>query len=136
MNQPRKPGTASELERRLALSVEEGSRAAATLSIAASASSVNRTHRLVRERARTLQQRRSMMRSLWLPLTVCSGLVLLLCAAVWTVLDQYDLEPTGMPDPSQQMIVLLMWCLPLSAILLAVVWFRHTGSRSENQTRP
>lgn len=125
-----------ELDRRLALSVEEGSRAASRMPVAASAQSVNRTHRLVRERARTLQARRSLMRSLWLPLTVCSGLVILLCAAVWTVLDQYDLEPNGMPDPSQQMIVLIMWCLPLSAIVLAVVWFRRTGSRSENQTHP
>ena len=126
----------TEMRRRLAMSVEEGTRAASHLSIAASAQSVNRTHRLVRERARTMQARRSMMRSLWLPLTVCSGLVVLLCAAVWTVLDQYELEPNGMPDPSQQMIVLLMWCLPLSAILLAVVWFRRAGNRSENQTRP
>lgn len=127
-----------ELERRLALSVEEGSRAAtaAQVNIVASSQRVNRTHRLVRERARSLQARRSLMRSLWLPLAVCSGLVLSLCAAVWTLLDQYDLEPTGMPDPSQQMIVLIMWCLPLSVGLLAVVWVRRAGSRSENQPRP
>lgn len=123
-----------ELLRRLKMSVEEGSDLASGIPIAASARTVNRTHRLIRERARNLQERRSMMRSLWLPMVVCSGLVVVLCAAVWSVLDQYDLEPTGMPDPSQQIIVLLMWCLPLSAILLAVVWFRRTGSRSENET--
>ena len=132
----RNTDNASELRRRLSLSVEEGLEAASNLPIAASAHRVNRTQRLVRERARTLQARRSMMRSLWLPMTICAGLVILLCAAVWSVLDQYELEPTGMPDPSQQIIVLLMWCLPLSAILLAVVWFRRTGNRSEHEPRP
>lgn len=130
------PPPSGKLEERLALTVQEGERASSTLPVSASASRVNRVHRLVRARARTMQARRSMMRSLWLPLTVCSGLVLMLCAAVWSVLDQYELEPNGMPDPSQQMIVLMMWCLPLSAILLAVVWFRRAGARSERGTRP
>lgn len=120
-----------ELKRRLGLSVEEGSHAASHLAVAASAHTVNRTHRIIRERARSLQARRSLLRSLWFPLAVYSGLVVVLCAAVWSVLDQYDLEPNGMPDPSQQMIVLIMWCLPLSAILLAVVGYRRKGNQAD-----
>lgn len=128
----------NEQQRRLSLPVQEGSRQAARLgesATAAPATMVNRTHRIVRERARRMQDRKTMQRSLWLPLIVCSGLLLLLCSAVWSVLDQYELEPTGVPDPSQQMIVLLMWCLPLSVILFAVVWFRRSGGRSEGETR-
>ena len=124
-----------ELERRLALPVEDALQASTHLATAASARRVNRTHRLVRERAQKLQARQSFLRSLWVPLGVCSGLVLLLCGAVWSLLDQYDVEPTGMPDPSQQMLVLLMWCLPLTAIVLALVWFRRIGTRTENERR-
>ena len=44
-----------------------------TLSAAARASLVNRTHRVVRERAQVMADRRSRIRSLWLPIAVCSG---------------------------------------------------------------
>ncbi|MCL2661377.1 MAG: hypothetical protein FWD64_12795, partial [Acidobacteriaceae bacterium] len=57
---------------------------APALSAEARASLVNRTHRIVRERARGIAVRRNMVRSLWLPLAVCSGLFLILCTAVWT----------------------------------------------------
>jgi hypothetical protein len=123
-----------ELKRRVDLPVEEGSAQSASSSgafAAASATMVNRTHRIVRERARTLQARRDKVRSLWLPLGVCSGLLLVICAAMWTVFDEYELAPTGIPDASQQMFVLLMWCLPLSAVLIALVWFRRTGAKPE-----
>jgi hypothetical protein len=123
-----------ELKRRVNLPVEEGFAQSASSSgahAAASAAMVNRTHRIVRERARTIQARRSKVRSLWLPLSVCSGLLVVICAAMWTVFDEYELAPTGIPDASQQMFVLLMWCLPLSAVLIALVWFRRTGSKPE-----
>ncbi|ADW70215.1 hypothetical protein [Granulicella tundricola] len=123
-----------ELKRRVGLPVEEGFAQSASASgahAAASAAMVNRTHRIVRERARTIQARRSRVRSLWLPLAVCSGLLVVICAAIWSVLDEYELVPTGMPDASQQMFVLLMWCLPLSAVLIALVWFRRAGTRIE-----
>ena len=123
-----------ELKRRAELSVDEGFAQSASASgsrAAASAAMVNRTHRIVRERARTIQARRSRVRSLWLPLAVCSGLLVVICAAIWSVLDEYELAPTGMPDASQQMFVLLMWCLPLSAVLIALVWFRRAGTQVE-----
>jgi len=90
---------------------------------------VNRTHRVVRERAKTLAARRSKVRSLWLPLVIFSSLLVGICVAVWSVLDQYDLTPTGTPVASYQMLVLLIWSVPVSASLLAVVWFRQ--SRTE-----
>ncbi len=97
----------------------------------ASATMVNRTHRVVRERAKSLQARRSKMRSLWIPLAVSGGLLLVIISAVWTILDEYELVPNGLVDANQQLLVLLMWCLPLSVVLLAVVWFRH-GLKAEN----
>ena len=107
-------------------------RQSARMNTAASAAMVNRTHRVVRERARTLQARRSKMRSLWIPLAVSGGLLVVITTAVWTVLDQYEVAPTGLVDANQQLLVLMMWCLPLSVVLLAVVWFRRGGSNGAN----
>ena len=122
-----------ELKRRLELPIEEGSAEAAKLSAgaAASAAVVNRTHRIVRERAKTLKARRSRVRSLLLPLAVFSGILIVICTALcgrcWMSMNW---RPTGIPDASQQMFVLMIWCLPLSAVLLALVWGQR--SRSDN----
>ena len=107
-------------------------RQAGRMNTTASAAMVNRTHRVVRERARTLQARRSTMRSLWIPLAVSGGLLVVITTAIWTVLDQYEVAPTGLVDANQQLLVLLMWCLPLSVVLLAVVWFRRDGFSGSN----
>ncbi len=124
----------AELKRRLELPVETGSAEAAKLRVGAVASAaiVNRTHRVVRERAKTMKARRSFVRSLLLPLAVFSGILIVLCTALWTVLDEYELAPTGIPDASQQVFVLLIWCLPLSAVLLALVLFHR--AKADNGT--
>ena len=106
-------------------------RISSRLNAAASASMVNRTHRVVHERAKKIQARRSKMRSLWIPLVVSGGLLAVIVTAIWSILDQYELSPTGLPDANQQMMVLLMWCLPVSALLLFVVWFRR-GAKADN----
>jgi hypothetical protein len=98
----------------------------------ASAQMVNRTHRVVQERARKIQARRSTMRSLWIPLAVSGGFLAVIVCAIWTILDEYELSPTGLPDANQQMLVLLMWCLPVSALMLGVIWFRRGGNRADN----
>jgi hypothetical protein len=98
----------------------------------ASAQMVNRTHRVVHERARKIQARRSTMRSLWIPLTVSGGFLAVIVCGIWTILDQYELSPTGLPDANQQMLVLLMWCLPVSALMLGVIWFRRGGNRADD----
>ena len=94
-------------------------------SVPARASVVNRTHRVVRERAKTLAARRSRFRSLWIPLAVCSALLTIICTAVWSALDAYDVTPSGVPDASNQFLVLCLWFLPVSMVLLAVVLFQR-----------
>jgi hypothetical protein len=101
---------------------------------AAPASVVNRTHRIVRERAKSIQDRKSRIRALWIPLTVSFGMLILLLCAVWQLLDETEFFPDGIPDSAQQMLVLSMWCLPLSVIVLAVVWFRRPSARSGKET--
>jgi protein-S-isoprenylcysteine O-methyltransferase Ste14 len=101
-----------------------------SLNVAARASLVNRTHRVVRERAQQMSSRRDHIRSLMVPLAVCAAMVVILVTAVWTLLDEYELTPTGIVDSSDQYIVLLLWFLPVSAILLGMVWFtRMRGGR-------
>jgi hypothetical protein len=97
-----------------------------------SASAVNRTHRVVRERAKTIQAQKSRVRSLWIPMTVCFGLLASVLFGLWGVLDESEFFPGGLPDASQQMLVLSMWCLPLSVIVLVVVWFSRSSARTRN----
>jgi hypothetical protein len=101
----------------------------ASLDTSARASVVNRTHRVVRERAKTIAARRSRVRSLWIPVAVCSSLLVILCTAVWSALDGYDVTPTGVPDASNQFLVLCLWFFPVSMALLAVVLFRRARKR-------
>jgi len=96
------------------------------MNTSARASTVNRTHRVVRERAKMMQARRSRVRSLWIPLALCSALLLMICSAVWTVLDGYELTPMGVPDSSDQFLVLALWFFPVSMALLVMAWFRRT----------
>ena len=99
----------------------------------ARASVVNRTHRVVRERAKTMAARRSRVRSLWIPLAVCSSLLVILCTALLSSLDAYDLTPSGVPDASNQFLVLCLWFLPVSMALLAVVLFQRARKREAAQ---
>jgi hypothetical protein len=95
----------------------------------ARASVVNRTHRVVRERATTMAAQRSRVRSLWIPLAICSSLLVIICTAVWTALDAYDAVPGGPPDASNQFLVLCLWFLPVSMALLALVLFQRARKR-------
>jgi hypothetical protein len=103
---------------------------------AASAERVNRTHRVVRERAKTLAERRSKIRSLWLPVVIFSSVLVAICIAVWMVLDEYEIVASGSQVASYQVLVPLLWSIPVSASLLAVVWFRQSrtdaGSRGSS----
>ena len=101
----------------------------ASLNVGARASTVNRTHRVVRERAKQMSARRSRVRSLWVPLAVCASLLVILVTAVWSTFDQYELNPIGIPDASDQFAVLLLWFLPVSGALLAMVWVRRTQTK-------
>jgi|HubBroStandDraft_2_1064218.scaffolds.fasta_scaffold440199_2 hypothetical protein len=96
----------------------------------ARASVVNRTHRVVRERATTMAAQRDRVRSLWIPLAVCSSLLVIICTAVWSALEAYDVTPGGgVPEASNQFLVLCLWFLPVSMALLAVVLFHRARKR-------
>ncbi len=104
--------------------------ASETFDVAASAQMVNRTHRVVRKRAAARTAQKQNVRSLWIPLCVSAGLLSILVFAIWTLLDQYEANPNGLPDASQQILVLLLWCLPLTGASLAVVWFRKSSAKA------
>ena len=95
------------------------------ISASARASLVNRTHRVVRERAKAMAAQKNKLRSLWVPLAVCSAMLIILATGVWSLLEQYDVTPDGVIDSSHQFLVLLLWFLPVSMALLAMVWFRR-----------
>jgi hypothetical protein len=116
-------------------SLQHASATRPAINAAAKAAMVNRTHRVIRERAKVMQARRSKLRSLWIPMTVCSALTVIFCYAIWSVLDEYEIVPTGVPDPRYQIFVLLLWFFPVSASLLAMVWFRRSRSHSEDTVK-
>lgn len=93
---------------------------------------VNRTQRVVREQALLMRERRSQQRSLWAPLLICSILLLVICYAVWAMMAGYDLTPTGVPDASDQLVLLLLWSLPVTLVVLGMIWFRRTRGGGQN----
>lgn len=86
---------------------------------------VNRTHRVVREQALNLQEQRRRFRSLWAPLGIFSPLMITCCYAIWRMLDGYESTPNGCPGASGQLMVLLLWSLPVTAGILGLAWFRR-----------
>jgi hypothetical protein len=106
---------------------------AARLHGGARAQVVNRTHRVVREQALSMRERQSRKRSLWVPVIISSSLLLIICYAVWGMMDGYDITPTGIPDASDQMMILLLWSLPVTAFLLGLVWIRRGRSRTNGE---
>jgi hypothetical protein len=94
---------------------------------------VNRAHRVVREQALTMREQKSKSRSLWVPLTISSILMVVICYALWTMLDGYDLTPNGIPDASDQLMILLLWSLPVTAAILGLVWFKRARTRSDSE---
>ena len=105
-----------------------------TMNFTARASVVNRAHRVVREQALVMREQKQRSRSLWVPLGIFSMLLMGLCYAVWAVLEGYDeLSPNGVPDASDQMFLLLLWSLPVTAVLLGLVWFQRERSQSNSE---
>ena len=96
---------------------------------------VNRTHRVVREQAITMREQKSKTRSLWVPLGISSILMVAICYALWGMLDGYDLTPNGIPDASDQLMILLLWSLPVTAAVLGLVWFKRARTRSDSEAQ-
>ncbi len=113
------------------------------VSLGARSTLVNRTHRVVRERAAVLQTQRNRARSLMLPLAICSILLVLTCFALWTGLYQYqatesvqaDVAGLSASDVNNHFLVVLLWFVPVSLTLMAALWLRHTRRSSERETR-
>jgi len=110
--------------------------------MAARGSVVNRTHRVVRERAMVMQERRSRMRGLMVPLVLCSVLLLLAIAAVWSGLYQYQAAEAAEAmqadvaalDANNHFLVVLLWFVPVSIALLGTVLFRRSRSGPGRET--
>jgi hypothetical protein len=114
------------------------------LDSAARAGVVNRTHRVVRQRAKVMQERRSYVRSLMVPLIVCSALLILSIVAVWSGLYQsqaaeaaeavQDVAALASTEANNQFMVVLLWFVPVSLACLAAVWFTRFRSSGERGT--
>jgi hypothetical protein len=113
--------------------------------IAARAGVVNRTHRVVRQRAKLMQARRSYVRSLTVPLIICSVLLILSIVAVWSGLYQYeaaeaaevvqaDVAALAASDANNHFLVVLLWFVPVSIALLAAVWLRRVRGTTDHET--
>ena len=102
-----------------------------TTPLAASrASVVNRTHRVVRERARTMQAQRSRNRSLWAPVLIASSLVIMLISAFWLMFDEYEIYADATTDARFHLPILLIWFLPVTGALLIIALLRRSRSSS------
>jgi TRAP-type C4-dicarboxylate transport system permease small subunit len=103
----------------------------------ARATVVNRVHRVVRAEALEMQQQRNQRRSLFAPLAIASILLLGICYAAWSWLDInsaiHSAGPVGAPDASAQLLVLMLWSLPVTAALLGFVWLRRIRIRQNGE---
>jgi hypothetical protein len=100
---------------------------------------VNRTHRVVRQRAKVMQERRSHVRSLMVPLAICSVLLILVCTGVWTGLYEYQAAEAveadiAALDANNHLLVVLLWFVPVMLALLGVVLFRSVRNGSDRET--
>jgi len=104
--------------------------------VAASSIVVNRTHRVVRQRAQVLQARRSYVRSLMVPLALCSALLILTVAAVWTGLYDsqgaadalQDVSSTIAAAADDEFMVMLFWFVPVTLAVMGAVWLTRARS--------
>ena len=106
---------------------------------------VNRTHRVVRERAKVMQQKRNRERSLMVPVIICSVLLILSVLAVWTGLYQYeaveaaeavqaDVATLATTD-NNHVLVILLWFVPVSVAVLTTVWVRRSRNNADDEAR-
>lgn len=96
---------------------------------------VLRTQRVVQQRAVSMQQRRSRTRSLWIPIGICSILLVSIFYTAWKLLSLYDLTPTGIPDSNYQLVFILIWSLPVTAAILGLVWLQRGRQHGRDEVR-
>ncbi len=119
--------------------------ALASVGTAARAGVVNRTHRVIRHRAKVIKARQTHVRGLMVPLILCSVLLLLTVAAVWSGLYQYqtseaaeavqaDVAALAASDATNHLLVLLLWFVPVSMAMLGTFLFRRSRSGVDRET--
>jgi cytochrome c biogenesis factor len=109
----------------------------------ARAAVVNRTHRVIRERATAMRERKRSTRDLIVPFVVCSALLLFIAAAVVHVTDESISDVAGLwkrivdlgADAGSEVSLLLLWFLPLSVITAAVVLLRRNRRTSNRNDK-
>jgi hypothetical protein len=111
----------------------------------ARASVVNRTHRVVRQRAKVMQARRSHVRGLMVPLVICSILLILTAVAVWSGLYQNqaaeaaevvqaDVVALATSDANNHFLVMLLWFVPVSIAVFGTIVFRRIRGGADHGT--
>jgi len=111
-----------------------------SLPLAADSLRVGRTHRVVHERALAMQESRRQRRTLWIPLTIASAMMIMICYGVWSSFAQYDVleisdELTSSLRDGSQMMIFSLWFLPVTAVTLFFVWLRRSRNRNEDDSR-
>lgn len=114
---------------------------ASGIHVAAPAAVVNRTHRVVRERARVMRDRRSYVRSLMAPMILCSALLMLTILAAWFgvyqgngTLDAKQDISTSLTASDNQFMLVLFWFVPVTLVVLGTVWFARSRNSSGSET--
>ncbi|HEY0308659.1 MAG TPA: hypothetical protein VGB94_10895 [Acidobacteriaceae bacterium] len=107
------------------------------LPLAADVTRVGRTHRVVHERALAMQQVTLQRRTLWLPLTIGSMMIAIICYAAWSGLAQYDAaelsdDVFAALRGGSQMMLLGLWFLPVTATALIFVWLRRNHHQGDD----
>lgn len=109
----------------------------------ARAAVVNRTHRVIRQRATAMRERKRTTRDLIVPFVVCSALLLFIAAAVLHVADESASDLASIwkrvvdlgADAGSEVSLLLLWFLPLSVITAAVVLLRRNRRPSDRNDK-
>jgi ABC-type Na+ efflux pump permease subunit len=114
-------------------------------SAGARAAIVNRTHRVVRERAQQMKKQQSSARGLVIPLLICSVLLLMMSYALWTVLSSGGASIGELQEKAGKLLgvhamdtdgplsVLFFWFLPVSAVALGTVLFRRSRGHGDGE---
>jgi hypothetical protein len=124
------------------VALHETETASSSVSAAARAAIVNRTHRVVRERAMEMQKQKKSRRELVLPLLICSAVLLLLCYAGSVVASgsafcgvESQLEHRASRlfsgqtmDTGSPAFILLFWFLPITVVTVVAVYLRRNRS--------
>jgi len=103
------------------------------MDVGASHTVVGRTQRLMRERVRSNEMQKRSLRSLWLPLLVCSAMVMMIAHSAWALVEQWNVliedSAESFPANSTPLLILTLWFMPLTMGVLVMLWFQRGRKR-------